>query len=254
MFITLVFYVSIGILFLSQDSFSPIQKKVQESENVITFNIMNPKEIETPIEKDINFVKKPPIEKVEIEKNHPIEKEEIEKKPTKSIPKKPIITEKRPQKKQIKKEESTRKNNLHVKEDLNKEKIDDSDSVQKFEKATKEIKPKSHDTSIPKNEVEDKNSYIKQEQNRYYELIKQAIEKHKVYPKVALRRGIQGEVKIGFTLSKDGDLISYEIISGDKIFEKSIEKAMKDSFPVPLPQGVFDSNINLSLTILYKMF
>jgi len=71
---------------------------------------------------------------------------------------------------------------------------------------------------------------------------------------VALRRGIQGEVKIGFILSKDGDLISYEIISGDKIFEKSIEKAMKDSFPVPLPQGVFDSNINLSLTILYKMF
>jgi len=59
LFITLVFYVSIGILFLSQDSFSPIQKKIQKSENVITFNIMNPKETETPIEKDINFVKNP---------------------------------------------------------------------------------------------------------------------------------------------------------------------------------------------------
>ena len=91
-------------------------------------------------------------------------------------------------------------------------------------------------------------------QHKYYSQIKQTIDKNKSYPQVAVRRGIQGEVKIQFTISKDGELLSYKILDGQKIFFKSISEAIQNSFPLTPPNDIFTSNLDLKLTLHYKLY
>jgi len=94
----------------------------------------------------------------------------------------------------------------------------------------------------------------KENQNKYYTQIKETINKNKSYPKMAIKRGIEGIVKIQFEISKDGKLLSFNIIEGKRVFKKSIEKAVKNSFPLTPPQNTLVSNTSLSLLIDYRLY
>ena len=94
----------------------------------------------------------------------------------------------------------------------------------------------------------------KENQNKYYTQIKETINKNKSYPKMAIKRGIEGIVKIQFEISKDGKLLSFNIIEGKRVFKKSIEKAVKNSFPLTPPENTLVSNTSLSLTIDYRLY
>jgi len=94
----------------------------------------------------------------------------------------------------------------------------------------------------------------KENQNKYYTQIKETINKNKSYPKMAIKRGIEGIVKIQFEISKDGKLLSFNIIEGKRVFKKSIEKAVKNSFPLTPPQNTLVSNTSLSLMIDYRLY
>ena len=98
------------------------------------------------------------------------------------------------------------------------------------------------------------NNEIKAKQNIYFTNLKKRIDKYKSYPKKAVRRGIQGSVKVNFTLSCNGELISYKIIEGKKIFKKSVIKAIKNSFPFKPPTGIFTKDISFTLTIKYSLY
>jgi len=94
----------------------------------------------------------------------------------------------------------------------------------------------------------------KENQNKYYTQIKETINKNKSYPKMAIKRGIEGIVKIQFEISKDGKLLSFNIIEGKRVFKKSISQAVKNSFPLTPPQNTLVSNTSLSLMIDYRLY
>lgn len=79
-----------------------------------------------------------------------------------------------------------------------------------------------------------------------------AIEKHKKYPKNALRMKIEGEVLVEFELRSNGEFLGAKIIhsSGHAILDKhALEVLQKASFEFPLPQ----QNIRIKVPIIYKL-
>ena len=94
---------------------------------------------------------------------------------------------------------------------------------------------------------------IKAKQNIFFANLKKRINKNKSYPKVARRRGIQGEINVEFTISANGNIADIKILEGRKLFHKSVKKAIEKSFPVEIPQELFSFPLTFSLKVLYKL-
>ena len=88
----------------------------------------------------------------------------------------------------------------------------------------------------------------------YFSKIKQTLDKNKIYPRIAVKRAIEGSVKVQFTLTQYGELISFEILDGQRIFKKSIAKAIQKSFPIKPPSDIFKENLDLFVTLNYKLY
>ena len=146
---------------------------------------------------------------------------------------------------------------INLPKEIEKPKVEKKEIVKKVEETKKQIvanQIKKSDSTEKKEIVKTDLKQLKIKQHKYYSQIKQTIDKNKFYPKVAVRRGIQGEVKIQFTISKDGELLSYKILDGEKIFFNSISEAIQNSFPLAPPTDLFTSNLDLKLTLHYKLY
>ena len=74
----------------------------------------------------------------------------------------------------------------------------------------------------------------------YFTSLRKAVELVWTYPREAVRRGLQGEVGVEFTIMKDGSVKKVRVIrsSGHKILDKSVVEAIKLASPyTPLPDG-----------------
>jgi protein TonB len=171
--------------------------------------------------------------------------EPIKKVVKKEIPKK---VEKKTIKKIVKKIEKKVK-----KEIVKKEIIKKVHKVVKEVVVKKQIKKNKSSLIKEKNNLDEKNKR-KHNQKIYYTKIKELINKNKYYPKVAARRGIEGFVKINFTISQYGELVSFKMLEGKRIFKKSIQEAVINSFPLKPPKGLLTSNTQLSLKIAYRLY
>lgn len=94
---------------------------------------------------------------------------------------------------------------------------------------------------------------LKELQNRYFAMISETINKNKSYPKRAVLRGMQDDIKIEFIISPSGELLSFFIVDGKNIFHNSAKNAVEKSFPLIPPSGVLSSNTKLKLTISYRL-
>ena len=174
-----------------------------------------------------------------IEKN--INKEKLTKKKEKPLKKKTIKPKKLTKlKKIIKKIEKVKK----------VEKIIQNKNTPKFQSSKKILKKKP----LAKLDEKLNHNKINKQKQLYFSQVKQTINKNKIYPKVAIRRSIEGSVKIKFTLTKYGELVSFNILKGQKIFKKSIAKAIQKSFPIKPPQNIFKENLDLFVTLNYKLY
>lgn len=180
-------------------------------------NLSN-KDVENKINLSLNqFVAKPKEEVKEkiIEKlEKHVKKEEIKKVLKKPIEKKVIVEKK-----------------------INKEKI-------------KEIK-KLEQASLDNNKILKKQ--INEVKNIFLFNLRKKIIENKIYPKSALRRGIEGKCKISFTILKNGTLGDIQFLESKKIFEKSILKTLNDSFPVAIPNEIDEFPLKVSLALEYKL-
>ena len=211
-------------------------------------------------EKSIKEFKK--TEPKKIEKPQKVTKKKI-------IPKKEPIEKEKPKKKIVPKKVEKPKEKI----EKQKEKIVKKIVPKKVEKPIKEIVKKvagkrSEQKTEPKQQLKSQvkktitktqdnsinEAKLKAKKDNYFTIIKQSIEKNKIYPKVAIRRGIEGVVKVKFTISKNGELLSLDIIDGKTIFKKSIVKAFEDTFPIKPEDSIFTSNSELSLTLEYKLY
>lgn len=85
----------------------------------------------------------------------------------------------------------------------------------------------------------------------YLNLVKRTINSNKSFPKSAKRRGLQGEVKIKFDVSKKGKLLSFHILNGNSSFFKASSKALKKSFPILRPKEIQKKILHLSINLKY---
>lgn len=237
--IAVVIYISIISVYLYLEKpINSIHTEQIKSKQIVKFTMIE--EIPEIVKKEI--IKEPTA----ITKK----KEIIEKKVEKPKKVKKIVKRVEPKKKEVKKKEPNEKIKKIVKKtELKKEKRDHL--VKK--KQIKQIKVEKSFVKKEINTLNDlKNKKIKQE--KYYTQIKQMINKNKSYPKVAVRRGIEGEIKIKFCISQKGELLSYEIIEGKKVFHTSIVKAIQKSFPIIPPKDVLSENLDLALTVQYRLY
>jgi len=85
--------------------------------------------------------------------------------------------------------------------------------------------------------------------------VRNSILVNKKYPKLALRRHIEGATKVRFDILAGGEVTNIRFISGKNIFHKSIRKTLERTFPVAIPanmQGklpIYDVTVTLHFNI-----
>ena len=236
--ITVLIYLSLIISFLYYNTLQPIKIKTKKSIESVKFTVIKQEKIEPkPIIKPKTTPPPPIVEKI---KPKPIKniKPIIKKDENKTIEKpKPIINPK------IVKKIKPKKSKKIIKR-----------RVKKGNKTIKKTQIRKSKSTSKKGVISKIKSNQKAQERSYYSKITKAINKNKSYPSKAKKRNIEGDVKVKVTLSKDGRLISYTILNGNRVFKKSIKKAIKKSFPIKPPKGVFHSNISFSFTLRYKLY
>lgn len=205
----------------------PMEKKevVIKKQQIIEPTIKPEPKVEKPIEK---IVEKP-IEK-QVEKIV----ERVVEKPIEQVKRVEVET-KIPQKSEVNNQLLVSKQPLPITQTV---------TIQK--QATEKTPPKVVTTEINTQETLAK-------KKQYFTLVKNTIEKYKYYPQNALRRGIECDMKVKFTISSMGQLVSLELIEGNKIFHNSVKDAIEKSFPLLPPKNLLSENEVLSLVISYTI-
>jgi protein TonB len=78
---------------------------------------------------------------------------------------------------------------------------------------------------------------------------------NKKYPKLALRRHIEGSVRVKFDIDLNGDVSNIRFVSGKSILQKSVRKAVLNSFPINIPQKLREELPinNISVTVNFTI-
>jgi len=65
----------------------------------------------------------------------------------------------------------------------------------------------------------------------------QAIAKKQVYPRAALRKEIEGKVKVEINIDRDGNIVAHSLksSSGHEVLDREIPKLIKRVSPLPKP-------------------
>lgn len=227
--ITAIFYLLLlSSLLYSFNDISTINQQTKSSEQKVKVTLLAQSQSKPPIEKKVLKQEKPKVEKK-------IVKKETSKKKIVKKPKKEIVKKIKPE--TIIKEEKLVKNTP----------IENTNTIQKTQ-----IKQNKTIVKKPTPIIDTHTIQIKQ--NQYFATIKKRIDQNKSYPRMAVKRAIEGDVKIKFTISKHGELLSFQIVDGKRIFKKSIIKAIEKTFPLAPPKDIFTSNLDLSLTLQYKLY
>ena len=92
---------------------------------------------------------------------------------------------------------------------------------------------------------------IQAKRNILFTKIRNRINQNKSYPRSARRRGIEGEVKVRFTLCSNGSVKNIEFLSGKNVFKQSIIKAIEKSFPMEIDSSLFTFPKQFKISVRY---
>ncbi|HEY9189459.1 MAG TPA: TonB family protein [Sulfurovum sp.] len=90
------------------------------------------------------------------------------------------------------------------------------------------------------------------EKNLFLANIREKINKHKSYPRIAQRRGMQGTVTVKFTILGNGNVGNISV-SGPKVFHTSARNAVKSAFPVDAKSAPISLPKSVSITLHYQI-
>ncbi len=82
--------------------------------------------------------------------------------------------------------------------------------------------------------------------------IRAKINRKKSYPRIAQKRGMQGVVKVKFTILKNGHVGNIRV-SGPKVFQNSARSAVKKAFPVNVKNAPLRLPTTVNLSLRYKL-
>ena len=82
--------------------------------------------------------------------------------------------------------------------------------------------------------------------------IRAKINRKKSYPRIAQKRGMQGTVKIRFTILKSGRVGNISV-SGPKVFHNSAKSAVKKAFPINVKNAPLRLPTTVNLKLRYQL-
>ena len=102
------------------------------------------------------------------------------------------------------------------------------------------------------------NKIIEEERLRYQIKLSAWLAKHKKYPSIARRRGLEGSIKVSFAIDKRGNLLRHSIVEPcpHDSLNKAVVKMLKRASPMPaVPQSIAaDQNeFEYTLPINYQL-
>ena len=90
------------------------------------------------------------------------------------------------------------------------------------------------------------------EKNQFLANIRAKINKHKSYPRIAKKRGMQGNVKVKFTILSSGKVGNISV-TGPKVFHKSARNAVKSAFPINAKNAPITLPKSINITLRYQL-
>ncbi|WP_188084892.1 energy transducer TonB [Sulfurovum sp. AR] len=90
------------------------------------------------------------------------------------------------------------------------------------------------------------------QKNQFLASIRDKINKHKSYPRIAQRRGMQGTIKIEFTILSNGQVGNISV-SGPKVFHSSARNAVKSAFPIDTKNAPISLPKSITIKLLYQI-
>ena len=82
--------------------------------------------------------------------------------------------------------------------------------------------------------------------------IRAKINRSKSYPRIARKRGMQGIIKIRFTILKNGR-VGRISLTGPKVFHNSAKRAVKKAFPISVKNAPLSLPTTVNLTLRYQL-
>lgn len=90
----------------------------------------------------------------------------------------------------------------------------------------------------------------------YRDRIRQAVDAHKHYPRMARRLGVEGRVVLAFTLRDDGRLAEVHVAesSGSELLDEAALQAVRDAAPFPpFPDGIGRERWDFTLPLYFAL-
>jgi protein TonB len=88
--------------------------------------------------------------------------------------------------------------------------------------------------------------------SQFLSKLRAKINRAKSYPRIAQRRGMQGVVKIRFTILANGNVGNISV-SGPKVFRNSARLAVKSAFPITTKNAPFSLPTTVNLLLRYQL-
>ncbi len=185
-------------------------------------------EVVTPPEPVIEKVEEKPVEEPEVEPEPVIEKEVI-----KEVVPKPVVEKVTP--KVVKKP---------AKKKLVKKKVQKKRKIKKKKTKKKKI--------LQRQASKQQNHSSKAEKNKFWNALRKKIDNHKFYPRIAKKRGMEGTMKVKFTILANGRIGSITV-KGPKIFYHSAKNAVKSAFPINIEKAPVSLPTSTNITLRYQI-
>lgn len=86
--------------------------------------------------------------------------------------------------------------------------------------------------------------------------VNKMIAKKQVYPRAALRKGIEGRVRVEINVDRQGNIVAHSIksSSGQEILDREVPKLMKRASPLPKPPaGASDSQLTMVIPLAWAL-
>ena len=232
------FYITIGVLFFYlQHHYVGTEQKPQEKTISFSLATYEP-EILPPIEEPIKEEPIPePIEEVEPEAEEPEVEEAavVEEVIPEPIVEK-IIAKPKPVIKKVVKKKIIKKKRIKKKKIAKKKRV-------KKKAVKRKVRTKNPSTRKKASPAK---------KNAFLSAIRNKINRNKTYPRIAQRRGMQGSVKVQFTILRNGHVSNIKI-TGKKIFHKSARNAVKKAFPINAKNAPLSLPSTVNVTLRYQI-
>ena len=97
-----------------------------------------------------------------------------------------------------------------------------------------------------------KQHFSAKERDIFLAKVRSRIDKNKIYPKIAMRRGMQGSVQVSFTILPNGNVANISV-NGPRVFHESTKKAVQKAFPISVKNIPISLPKTVSFTMHYRL-